>query len=265
MNDNNNFNMNNPFLALDNNPVPNNEPVDIPQNNQVETNNSANNNLNNNIENDSSIIPNIPSGFMEESPNNSPCEENIDAVLGINQFNNNENNTPNNQELDSILGLNTNENNNMELPTPPTQNIEESKDQQLDAILGLNNQGENQNNNIDNNNNNNQEEIVISKSQKTLRNDFIVLFILELLLVGMTISEGNFNIFNAIFAVLALLEIYLTSTNSKFSWIVGIIFGIGMISTIIIKDIIDALLGIFVLIHSIICLIKSKKNNKKTT
>ena len=107
----------------------------------------------------------------------------------------------------------------------------------------------------------------MSKYQKTLHNDFIMLLILEIIMIiySLTSQEGVINIFNIIYSVLSIIGFVLTLNNSKFSWIIGIVIGIAMMLSIMTFDIIDALLGLFVIIHSIMCLIEIKKTNKKAT
>ena len=129
-----------------------------------------------------------------------------------------------------------------------------------------------ENNQINNENNLNiQEEQIkqsdeeMTKAQKTLHNDFLLLFFLELIILAYTLTAGdkNINIFNVVYLVLTIIGFGLTFSNSKNSWIVGIIIGLSMMLSIISFDIIDAVLGLFIVIHSIMCIIEIKKG--KTT
>ena len=145
-NNNNDFNINNPFLALDNNQGGN-------QNGMINNEGIPNNNSND-------IVPSVPSGIINDEVSTLP-KENFDEVLGINQFNANTNEkVPNDTELDSILGLN-NQNSSSNIP-PETPNKEKSEEEKLDNILGLNGSNkpievpvENQNNTTNKKANNN--------------------------------------------------------------------------------------------------------------
>lgn len=98
------------------------------------------------------------------------------------------------------------------------------------------------------------------KAQKNLRNDLIVIFVLELLLtILFLIYSGDVNIFTIVFVVLSFIGIFLAKAGSRGAGIIGIIFGILMLITILSGDIIDFMLGLFLLIHSI----KYNKLSKK--
>lgn len=88
------------------------------------------------------------------------------------------------------------------------------------------------------------------KAQKNLKNDMIVLFVLELIILGFSIYNGNINFFSIAFAVFLFLGYILSKNGSKSAGTIGIIFGILMMLTIIAGDIIDFLLGLFVVMHS---------------
>lgn len=104
----------------------------------------------------------------------------------------------------------------------------------------------------------------ISKAQKTLRNDFFLLFAIEVISIVyvLTSKEPNLNILTIVYTLLTLLGIFLTTCYPKYSWIVGMIIGLAMILSILDRDIIDAILGLFVVIHSFICLIENFKKKK---
>lgn len=88
------------------------------------------------------------------------------------------------------------------------------------------------------------------KAQKNLKNDMIVLFILELIILGFSIYSGNMNIFSIGFAIFLFIGYFLAKNGSKSAGTIGIIVGILMMLTIITGDIIDFLLGLFVVLHS---------------
>ncbi|MEG2848553.1 MAG: hypothetical protein RR904_07345 [Bacilli bacterium] len=88
------------------------------------------------------------------------------------------------------------------------------------------------------------------KVQKNLKNDMIVLFILELIILGFSIYFGNMSIFALVFAVFLFLGFFLAKSGSKTAGTIGVIIGILMMLTIITGNIIDFLLGLFVILHS---------------
>ena len=88
------------------------------------------------------------------------------------------------------------------------------------------------------------------KAQKNLKNDMIVLFVLELIILGLSIYTGNINIFSIGFAVFLFIGYILAKNGSKSAGTLGIIVGILMMLTIITGDIIDFLFGLFVVMHS---------------
>ncbi len=89
------------------------------------------------------------------------------------------------------------------------------------------------------------------KVQKNLKNDMIVLFILELIICGFLLSDGELNIFSVVFAIFLFIGFILSKNGSKLAGMIGIIFGILMMLTILLGDMIDFLLGLLVVIHSI--------------
>lgn len=88
------------------------------------------------------------------------------------------------------------------------------------------------------------------KAQRNLKNDMIVLFVLELIILVFSICTGNINIFSIGFAVFLFIGYSLAKNCSKSAGTIGIIVGILMMLTIITGDIIDFLLGLFVVMHS---------------
>ena len=88
------------------------------------------------------------------------------------------------------------------------------------------------------------------KAQKNLKSDMIVLLVLELVILGFSIRYSSPNIFPLVFAILLFLGFFLAKNGSKAAGTLGIIVGILMILTILTGDIIDFLLGIFVILHS---------------
>ncbi len=88
------------------------------------------------------------------------------------------------------------------------------------------------------------------KAQKNLKNDMIVLFVLELIILGFSIYTSNINVFSIGFAVFLFIGYLLAKSGSKSAGTIGIIVDILMMLTIITGDIIDFLLGLFVVMHS---------------
>lgn len=89
------------------------------------------------------------------------------------------------------------------------------------------------------------------KAQKNLKNDMFVLFILEVFLFGLSLLVGETSIFAIGFAVLLSVGYNLARKGSQSAGIIGIIVGVLMMITIVTGDIIDFLLGLFVLMHSL--------------
>ena len=88
------------------------------------------------------------------------------------------------------------------------------------------------------------------KAKKNLKNDMLILFILELLIVSFSLYKGNTNYFSIGFTILLLLGYFLAKNGSKAAGIIGVIVGILMAIAILNGDLVDALLGIFILFHS---------------
>ncbi len=89
------------------------------------------------------------------------------------------------------------------------------------------------------------------KAQKNLENDMLVLFIIELIICGLSIYVDVLDIFSIVLAFFLFIGFILSKHGSKSAGIIGITVGIFMMLTIIIGDIIDFLLGLFVVMHSI--------------
>ena len=89
------------------------------------------------------------------------------------------------------------------------------------------------------------------KAKKNLKNDMITLFILELVAFGLLyFVKDTFHAFSLGFAVFLFIGFILAKNGFKAAGIFGIVVGILMMLTIITGDIIDFLLGLFVVIHS---------------
>lgn len=113
------------------------------------------------------------------------------------------------------------------------------------------------------------EEIIANQSPKTnkkksnlLANDFLVLMFWSLA-VTIFVTVYDFNIVNFChYVAIILLHIIgykLAVNNKRIAGLIGIIVAICMILTILENDIIDMLIGIFILMHSIIYLVKFEK------
>ena len=96
------------------------------------------------------------------------------------------------------------------------------------------------------------------KAQKNLKNDMLVLFILEIIIFAFPLFGSNYNIqnnyqniFSLIFSILLFVGYNFAKKGSKNASTIGIIVGIFMMLTILYLDVIDFMLGLFVLIHSL--------------
>lgn len=89
------------------------------------------------------------------------------------------------------------------------------------------------------------------KAQKNLKNDMLVLFVLELIIFIFLIINNSFNFFALIFAIMLFVGYLFAKKGQKTAGTIGIIVGILMMTTILGGDFIDFLLGLFVLIHSV--------------
>ena len=90
------------------------------------------------------------------------------------------------------------------------------------------------------------------KAQKNLKNDMLILFILELLVFVFSIFSSLFNLTftSVIFAILLFVGYNYAKKGEKKAGTIGIVVGILMMLTIIGADILDFLLGLFVVLHS---------------
>ena len=88
------------------------------------------------------------------------------------------------------------------------------------------------------------------KAQKNLKNDMLVLFILDLIIFFFSLIN-KVNFFSLVYAVILFIGYNEAKKGNKNAGIIGIILGILMMLTILSADILDFLLGLFVLIHSV--------------
>ncbi len=88
------------------------------------------------------------------------------------------------------------------------------------------------------------------KAQKNLKNDMLVLFILELIIFFFSLTTKA-NFFTLVYAAILFIGYTEAKKGTKNAGIIGIIIGILMMFTILSADIIDFLLGLFILMHSI--------------
>ncbi len=89
------------------------------------------------------------------------------------------------------------------------------------------------------------------KSKKNLKNDMLVLFIFEIIILVASIIVKEYNSFTIIFSLLFFIGFLKAKDGKKIAGTIGIITGILMMLTIFTLDLIDVLLGLFVLLHSI--------------
>ena len=90
-----------------------------------------------------------------------------------------------------------------------------------------------------------------SKAQKNVKNDMLILGIIQVIIVILSLVSDNFTIQNVLFAGALIAGYDSACKGTKTAGTIGIIVGILMILTILLGDIIDCLLGIFVLSHSL--------------
>lgn len=94
----------------------------------------------------------------------------------------------------------------------------------------------------------------MEKNQKNLKNDMLVLFIIELILLVFNLIKNEIGlnlIINAIFTVLMFIGYTKAKEKAKVAGTIGLVTSILMMITILNLDIIDFLLGLFVFIHSL--------------
>lgn len=93
----------------------------------------------------------------------------------------------------------------------------------------------------------------VEKIRKNLQSDMIVLFILELIILVFNVV--NFSIVgiiaSAVIAILLMTGYQKAKNREESAWVIGVVVGILMMLTILLGDIIDFLLGLFVLTHSL--------------
>lgn len=88
------------------------------------------------------------------------------------------------------------------------------------------------------------------KAQKNLKNDMLVLLILDLIIFFFSLIN-KVNFFSLVYAVILFIGYNEAKKGNKNAGIIGIIIGILMMLTILSADILDFLLGLFVLMHSV--------------
>jgi len=90
-----------------------------------------------------------------------------------------------------------------------------------------------------------------SKAQKNLKNDMLFLGIIQVIIIVLSLIGGSFSISNVLFAGALIAGYNSAIDGTKTAGTIGLIVGILMILTILLGDIIDCLLGIFLLSHSL--------------
>ena len=91
-----------------------------------------------------------------------------------------------------------------------------------------------------------------NKIIKNLKNDFLFLFILEILMLVFSLVTKNklLTISIGIYCIALFVGYFSARQMKKSAGVIGIIVGILMMTAIITGDIIDFILGIFLLVHS---------------
>ena len=89
------------------------------------------------------------------------------------------------------------------------------------------------------------------KAQKNLKNDMFILFILELIIHIFSLITDIFNFWTIVLSLVFAMGYIFAIKGKKIAGIIGIVVGILMMLTILFGDIIDFVLGLFVLIHSV--------------
>ncbi len=97
-------------------------------------------------------------------------------------------------------------------------------------------------------------------AKKKLKEDMLLLAILELIFLFLTLASNKFNFFCIIYAVVLFLGYTYAKKGKRAAGIIGVIIGVLMMISIISSDIIDFLLGLFVLLHSLKYLKLMNKN-----
>ena len=88
------------------------------------------------------------------------------------------------------------------------------------------------------------------KIAKTLANDMMILFVIEIIYVLVSLFLSQFNFFAVVFAIVLFIGYKKASNEEKTAGTIGMVVGILMMLTILMMDIPNFLLGLFVLIHS---------------
>lgn len=93
----------------------------------------------------------------------------------------------------------------------------------------------------------------MEKVRKNLQSDMIVLFVLELIILGFNVLNFSITgiIASAVIAILLMAGYQKAKNREESAWVIGVVVGVLMMFTILLGDIIDFLLGLFVLIHSL--------------
>ena len=93
----------------------------------------------------------------------------------------------------------------------------------------------------------------VEKIRKNLQSDMIVLFVLELIILIFNVVSFNVIgiIASAVIAILLMVGYQKAKNHEESAWGIGVVVGIFMMLTILLGDIIDFLLGLFVLLHSL--------------
>lgn len=264
---NSGFNIANPFLAMSTNnqngPIENAPVSPTPLTNITSE----------------TIVNNSSSGLIQDTgliTNEPKQDENMDKVLGINGTAETpvEPTIPDN-DLDKILGLNGSSN-NQETTQPVETKVEPTQEENnLDSILGLNGKAkedttttiksiEQKEQPIDNNNQEKQKPDKLAKATKNIKNDLIIITILEVFVIGYTLSNPKIeiNIFSIVFLCLSIVGLYFAVDGKKPAAYIAMVIGLFMMLTIIVLDIIDFVLGLFMVLHCINYLIQNKKKQK---
>ncbi len=91
------------------------------------------------------------------------------------------------------------------------------------------------------------------KVKNLLKQDLIVIFILELLVIGYQMYDNDIKILNIVLAFTVLFGYFCAKEESKVSGIIGIAIGSAMIliSFLSIGSLLDLILGLILIIHSV--------------
>ncbi len=91
---------------------------------------------------------------------------------------------------------------------------------------------------------------IYSKAKNNLKNDMLVIFIIESLINIYSIYKGNTNYYGIGFALLLFAGYLLTRKGSKAAGIVGIVVGCLMMLTILNRELTAFLFGLLIVLHS---------------